>query len=228
MDMRDPKAAWMILGGLLAVVVLYLNFGTSMIPFSYRGRMQEAGELQQRYEALALENRRARAAAARLPQLETQAERLERHWAEAQRLIPKEKEIDLLLREISFRGQSSGVDFLLFRPMKPVAYDYHTEHPIEVRVEGSFHEITGLLRELASMRRIVNVRDLLLEQNPSEEEDAGSAKAHFTAVAYTLGGTPGAASAGTSSAIRGGAPGEGAAPPTQATQARPGFGRNQE
>lgn len=224
MDLRDPKAAWMILGGLMAVVVLYLNFGTTMIPLSYRGRMEEVAELQQRYETVSLENRRARGAVGRLPQLQSQAERLEARWVEAQRLIPTEKEMDALLREISFRGQSSGAEFVLFRPGSPVAHEYHTEHPIEIRVEGSFHQITGLLRELTTMRRIVSVRDLLLEQSGvGEDEGLPSSKAHFMAVAYTLGSAPGAVSP--TGAERGSAPAT--AVPSGAS-ARPGFGRNQE
>jgi type IV pilus assembly protein PilO len=192
MDLRNPRAARTILGVLFAGVLMYLNFGTSFAPMSYRALAQQAETLQRRYAKATLENNRARAAAARLPLMQREAERLEQQWEEAQKLLPETTEMDELLREISLAGQANGVEFVQFRPSAPVALEYHTEHPIALRIEGGFDQITGLLRDVATMRRIVSVRDLDLSQIPSQEESPYTARAEFTAIAYTLGGNPAA------------------------------------
>jgi len=224
MDLRDPKTAKLVLGAIFGAALLYLHFGTAVLPFSYRARAVKSGELSRQYETLTAANRRARAAAARLPRLQAEAERLEMRWQEAQQLLPEATEMDALLREISFWGQSSGVEFALFKPVSPVVYAYHTEHPIEIQVEGSYHEIAGLLREVASMRRIVTVRELEIEQIPAHEQSRHSARAGFAAVAYTLGGDPAVAAEGA-------APGQATAAGrgrAQAGASRPSRGRSDE
>ena len=60
-------------------------------------------------------------------------------------------------------GDQSGVDFLLFRPLPAQAAQYYTEYPIEVKVEGGYHEVGAFLGELANMERIVTVSDLTIE-----------------------------------------------------------------
>lgn len=192
MDLHNRKAAHMVLVVLFAGALLYLNFATSFVPLSHRALAAETDELQQRYASITEENSRARAAAARLPLMRREAERLEQQWVEAQKLLPETTEMDALLREISLRGQENGVEFVLFRPASPIVHEFHTEHPIEMRIEGGFDQITGLLRDVASMRRIVSVRDLNLEQIPPSEESPYTARAQFVAVAYTLGGSPAA------------------------------------
>ena len=53
----------------------------------------------------------------------------------------------------------------------------------------------GINNELAAMTRIVNVRDLEIEQIPLEDASKQVARAEFTAVAYTLGLSAGLAGA---------------------------------
>ncbi|MCK4303312.1 MAG: type 4a pilus biogenesis protein PilO [Candidatus Eisenbacteria sp.] len=186
MDINDPKTAKLIIAGIGIAAVLYIHFGTTFLPFSYKAEAKELNELEGRYEALSLEINRARQSAKNLPHLEAEYEALQAKWEEANQLLPRQKQITSLLREISFRGQSCGVEFTLFKPLPNRAGDFYTENPIEIKVEGGYHEIAAFLNEMASMTRIVNARDIEIEQIPPEKESCHAAEIHFTAVAYTL------------------------------------------
>jgi Tfp pilus assembly protein PilO len=191
MDLHNERTARWILLGLVTVGLFSIYFGTKLLPFTYRARAQEISALETRYADMSLELERARASVARIGALEAELAGLEQRWMRAQRLLPEETQISGLLREITERGQLSGVDFTLFKPMPVVAQEHVTEHPVEVKVEGGYHGIARFLARLASMERIVHVRELDIEQLPPEAETVRGdpARARFVAVSYVLGGT---------------------------------------
>jgi len=192
MDLNDPRLTKYFLLGICTAGLLYVYFGTTLMPFTYRAQARELGELEEQYERLSLEVNRARQSAKHLPHLEAEYEALQLKWDEANQLLPTQKQITSLLREISFRGLTCGVQFTLFQPQRPVAGAFYTENPIEIEAEGGYHEIAAFLNELSSMTRIVNVRNLEIEQIPEREMSDEVARAHFMAVAYTLGIDPAA------------------------------------
>lgn len=196
MDLNDPRVPRYFLIGICVAGLLYAYFGTSLLPFTYKVQAKELAGLKDRYEKLSLEVNRARQSAKHLPHLEAEYETLRAKWEEANQLLPTENQIGSLLQEISFRGLTCGVDFLLFEPKPPVAAQFYTENPIAIQVEGGYHEIATFLNELAAMTRIVNVRDLVIEQTRQQDATPSTAKAQFTAVAYTLGGQGAAAPQG--------------------------------
>jgi len=202
MDLNDPRVPKYFLIGICVAGLLYTYFGTSLLPFTYKVQAKELASLKDRYEKLSLEVNRARQSAKHLPHLEAEYETLRAKWEEANQLLPTQNQISSLLQEISFRGLTCGVDFVLFEPQPPVAAQFYTENPIAIQVEGGYHQIASFLNELAAMTRIVNVRNLVLEQTRQQDATQSTAKAGFTAVAYTLGGhghaatQPASASAG--------------------------------
>jgi type IV pilus assembly protein PilO len=190
MDINNPKTARLLFLAIGAAAILYLNFFTALVPFSYKAQAQELGELRGRYEKVSLEVNRARQSLKNLPHLEAEFEALQGKWTEANQLLPNEKQIISLFREISFRGQSCGVDFVLFKPAGSANGDFYRENLLSIEVEGGYHQIAAFLNEVANMVRIINVRDLEIEQLPPRESPKFPAKASFTAVAYTLGTGP--------------------------------------
>jgi Tfp pilus assembly protein PilO len=193
MDLHDPRLAKGILLGLCAGGLFYLWFGTPVLPFSYPVRAKRIGELEERQATLTRQLNQARRVASGLAALETEEAVLETRWAQAQRLLPDETEIAALLRDITSRGNACGIEFTLFKPQAMVGHEFYSEKPIEVKVEGGYHAIARFLARLASMDRIVQVRDLQIEEIQDAEKGAPPARAQFVAVAYLLGVPPEAA-----------------------------------
>jgi type IV pilus assembly protein PilO len=192
MDLHNERTARWILAGLCTVGIFSVYFGTKLVPFTYRARAAQIGELTERYEQRSAELTRARASVAQLGALETELAFTEASWQRAQRLLPEETQVASLLREITLSGQAYGVEFTLFKPLPPAPQAEFTEHPVEIKVEGGYHQIARFLNRVATMDRIVHVRELEIGEAPPSAEGeraAAPASARFVAVAYVLGGT---------------------------------------
>lgn len=187
---RDPVFQKTLLVGFVLAGVLYANFFTDVVPFTYRACAAQAGDLEDQYRDLSKDLNKARQAAHRLPYLEKEYLLLHRKWEQSQSLLPAEQDQAWCLRTISRLGAQAGVQFTLYKPLAPRPAQYYTEHPVEVTVLGGYHEIGTFLNDLANLDRIINVTNLELKTPKGGEESAENpAEASFVAVTYVLGGT---------------------------------------
>jgi type IV pilus assembly protein PilO len=211
MNLRDPKSQRIVIGVLVLAAAGYVYFGTSLLPFSYPVRKAKIAELEKEQERLSAEVEKARKVVGDLARLEAEYDRLHEQWLSAQELLPQEKEMPELLRQVTTAGSRAGVEFALFQPGTSVPHEFYADHPITVTVRGNYHQVGAFLGRLANMERIVNVSDLGLDQpnekttrkktstRKAKEGDNSSnqpvrsnntVEAKFTLTAYTLlGGT---------------------------------------
>lgn len=190
LQLREQKTQKIALAVMLGCALLYVYFLTNLFPFTYRAGAAELRDLSGRYEALNRDLIKAKQTIHSLAYLEKEHEMLTGRWEMAQRLLPDEDETASLLRAMTLLGEQSGVEFLLFRPGSAHPVQYYTEHPVDVKVAGGYHDVGAFLGEVANMERIVTVGGLKIES--ADEKDAAtdaSAVAAFTATTYTLGGT---------------------------------------
>ncbi len=190
MDFKDPGTQKSVLLGIAMLAVGYLYFFATFVPFGYRAMMAEKKELQGKYEQLSNDLNKARQTLSNLARVEREFEEINRKYQAAQTLLPEEKEVANLLRMVSLVGQQSGVTFDLFKPMPPAAQGYYVENPVDVKVTGDYHEVGSFLAEVANLSRIVNVRNLRIEDNKNNDEPSETILASFTASAYTLNPNP--------------------------------------
>lgn len=210
MNLRDPKTQKILLGVVALVAASWVYFGTTLMPFNYPVRKAKIAELAKEHEQLSAEVEKARKVVGDLARLEAEYERLHDQWLSAQELLPEEKEMPDLLRQVTTAGSRAGVEFVLFEPQADVPKEFHTEHPINVIVRGNYHQVGSFLGRLANMQRIVNVSSLKLDQpnekgphrkktstsknnNKSAAADMvarsnNTVQAKFTLTAYTLNG----------------------------------------
>jgi Tfp pilus assembly protein PilO len=114
-------------------------------------------------------------------------------------LLPTDKEVAALLTQITQAGEQAGVTFQLFKPDASKPQEFYNENPVDIKVEGGFHQVGVFLSRLANMSRIVNVTDLHLDGVDQRRADKGKSApgdmqgrtdhtlvASFTATAYSL------------------------------------------
>jgi type IV pilus assembly protein PilO len=182
-------------------LALWGYFLADFLPFGYRRQAQKTREMEVAQETLAAELEKARRAVADLPQLEREQAELERKWKQAERLLPTDKEMAGLLTQITQAGEQAGVTFRTFKPAPPRPQEFYNENPVDIEVEGGFHQVGVMLARLANLSRIVNVTNLGLqgtaqesrkERSKSKEKNASGGRtdhtlvATFTATAYSL------------------------------------------
>ena len=197
MNLKDPKVQKIMLGVMSVVILSYVYFGTSFLPFNYPVRKAKIEALKKEHAKLSAELEKARKMVGNLARLEAEYERLHEQWLSAQELLPEEEEMPELLRSVTTAGNKAGIEFALFEPQSPMPREFYTEHPIRVTIRGGYHQVGIFLSQLANMPRIVNVSRLELDtfeekKKGKKEGGKGSAKkfhtveADFTLSAYTL------------------------------------------
>jgi len=82
---------------------------------------------------------------------------LEKKLAIALRQLPDEKELPVLLTDITSLGKNAGLEFKAFRPQTEVLRDFYAEVPIDIEFTGRFHDIASFFDEVSRLPRIVNI-----------------------------------------------------------------------
>lgn len=89
-----------------------------------------------------------------------EVERLRQRLREAEEQLPKQAEVEKLLRDVAYEAQQSGLQLRRFELQNEQSRGDFAAVPVQMRVNGSYHEIAVFLDRLSKMPRIVNVTDL--------------------------------------------------------------------
>ena len=75
----------------------------------------------------------------------------------ALKLLPTTSEIPSLLKNITKLGNDSNLEFLLFSPQKQTPKEFYIEIPVNIEVEGSYHDVALFFDKIGKLDRIVNI-----------------------------------------------------------------------
>src|SRR5690606_21716787 len=64
------------------------------------------------------------------------------------RELPSRTDVPALLVDISQAGLAAGLEFELFRPGSPVQRDFYAELPIEIKVQGTYHQFGQFISDV--------------------------------------------------------------------------------
>ncbi|MFJ2987053.1 type 4a pilus biogenesis protein PilO [Collimonas sp. NPDC087041] len=76
--------------------------------------------------------------------------------------LPSKAEMDALLSDINQAGLGRGLQFELFKPGQVVVKDYYAELPINIKVNGSYHDVGSFASDIANLPRIVTLNNMNL------------------------------------------------------------------
>jgi type IV pilus assembly protein PilO len=188
MDLQDPKVQRLLVSVLLSGLVLYGFFGMSILPFSYPARDAKITTMDNEYEKVSRDLERARLTVGNMEKVEREFEALHRQWLVAQNLLPDENEMSDLLRKITAAGTQSGLNWVSFTPQPVLARGFYKENPVNVELEGGFHQVGSFLSAVSNMGRIINVRQLDMRgvDATRQEESGFTVAASMQIVAYTI------------------------------------------
>ncbi len=97
--------------------------------------------------------------------------------------LPNDREIPVLLSEIDGHARKSGLDVRRFQPLPEVMHEYFADVPVQLVMDGSFHEIGIFFDRVRKMSRIVSVQDIQMS-DPVESGSETSLKVSAQAVTY--------------------------------------------
>lgn len=125
--------------------------------------------------------------------VEKQAANLKKHEAEmaetnlmfkmASNFLPQQQEIPSLLTNISSKGTNSGLEVFFFKPKGEEIQEFYAKIPVEIKVNGPYHNVGVFLDEISKLSRIVSVDNISMG-NPKKVDGEMILDTTFKLVTY--------------------------------------------
>jgi type IV pilus assembly protein PilO len=142
--------------GVMAAVIGLGYFGYWSSQFEDEDRLAQAEvSLREAY-------RSKMAQAINLEALQAQKVQVDQYVERLQKQLPSKAEMAALLSDINQAGVGRGLQFDLFRPANVVVRDYYAEQAIDIKVNGSYHDIGAFAADMANLQRIVTLNNMTL------------------------------------------------------------------
>jgi len=109
---------------------------------------------------------------------------LKKKLAILQEQLPEEKEVSVLLKQVSDLGLTSGLQILLWKPeaRKTDPSGLYVEIPVKVEVLAEYHRLGDFLSQISRLPRLVNISDMSLKiKDTKGREDLGMIAVDFKA-----------------------------------------------
>jgi len=152
---RLPLAAQL---GVSAVIAALLCGGFYYFWYS------EALETQKKQEAkladLQKQIRALEATANKLPEFQREVQALEARLETLKRILPPEKEMPDLMRRVQYLAAQSSLQIRKFNPAAPAQKEFYQEVPVNLDLEGTYHNLGAFLDRVSRMSRLVNVGNI--------------------------------------------------------------------
>jgi type IV pilus assembly protein PilO len=144
----------------LLYIILYVVVGLMFVFTIYYPGVGELDSLRANKQNLQRQKAQVEARVANKDQFDQDLERLTKELSVALSELPSTREIPGLLKGISQLGRKVGLDVRRFTPLPEDRREYVAAVPVELEVEGSFHEVAMFFDRLSKMNRIVYVQDI--------------------------------------------------------------------
>lgn len=129
----------------------------------FNAKREQLGAANERLSELQVQLAENRTLAADLPRFREELGKLDAELTEALRQLPNEKELPVLLTNITTLGKNAGLEFKDFIPQQEVKKGFYAEVPISISLRGSFHNLASFFDELSRLDRIVNVENFSID-----------------------------------------------------------------
>lgn len=117
---------------------------------------------------------------AQLPTLRAELELIRKKEILARRELPSKREIPSLLTDVSNIIRRQGLESILFAPQGEEEANFFAAVPVNLRLQGGFHDLMLFLDQIAGMSRIVSISNIKLSQAEGNKRGLG-----ITALATT-------------------------------------------
>ena len=87
------------------------------------------------------------------------------------RQLPSKTEVEDLLVDISQTGLASGIEFLLFKPLKERHIEFYAELPITLKMTGTYHQFGEFVSGIAALPRIVTLENISIKRASGKKKD---------------------------------------------------------
>jgi type IV pilus assembly protein PilO len=136
-------------------------------------------------DAINLRVQQGQAMARRLPEFRKEIAELEARLEVLKPILPTDRDAGDLLRRVQTLAVQSNLTILGFRPQAITLNEIHAEWPINLQLEGNYHNLGVFLDRVSKFPRIINIAGMNLQAKQQPEANASMNMA-VTATTFVL------------------------------------------
>jgi type IV pilus assembly protein PilO len=171
-----------------------------------RGINEDIGRKRVQLKGLQDEISKGRAAERKLSQFREEVKRLELELGKLLQILPSSRNTEELIKRIETLTRQGDFTLKRFTPGEPIAKEFYSEYPIDIALDGTYHNLALFFDRMSRFSRIINVEDLRVSN--LETAPGKSIAAQFVAKTFIYTGEEGGGAGGAAGA-RGGQAKEG-------------------
>lgn len=149
---------WYVGAGVGLLVVVAIVVVGKYVQFDGMKRQIERQELQ--LTTLEREINEGRSAMKSLPQFREEVGRLQLELDKLLRILPSRRNTEDLLRRLRRLTEQGDFDLLRFTPRDLSQQDFYSVWPINISINGKYHNLALFFDRIRRFSRIINVEDL--------------------------------------------------------------------
>jgi type IV pilus assembly protein PilO len=128
--------------------------------FYFKPLQEEIANKKVELEGLNQEIAKGRAAERKLAQFREEVKRLELELSKLLQILPSKRNTEELIKRIETLTRQGDFTLKKFTPAEFVQKEFYAEWPIEIQVEGTYHNLALFFDRMSRFSRIVNVEDM--------------------------------------------------------------------
>ncbi|RIX48541.1 MAG: pilus assembly protein PilO [Rhodocyclales bacterium GT-UBC] len=161
MNPNDP-GAWPIIPKITILAGLFALILAGGWWFVWSDQLVELETKQHEEESLRQQYLEKKRQAVNLDLYTQQLAEIDRSFGALLKQLPNKSEIEALLIEVNQAGLGRGLQFELFRPGGEEVKDFYAELPVQVKVNGTYHDIGAFAADIAKLPRIVTLNNIAI------------------------------------------------------------------
>jgi len=144
--------------------------------------MQKRNEGEQaKLNSLQADIRKGQAIEAKLPEFEREIENLQTKLNDLLTILPTEPETGELLKWVKNLTDQSNLELKQFNPQSLKPVEFYKEFPIQMSIEGDYHDLGVFFDRISKYSRIINVSNVVIT---AKNQGKGSIGSTFTATTF--------------------------------------------
>src|SRR5262245_25315368 len=131
--------------------------------FVFKPKQEAIAAKKVELEGLKQEIAKGRAAERKLAQFREEVKRLELELAKLLQILPSKRNTEELIKRIETLTRQGDFTLLKFTPGEFIQKDFYAEWPIDIQIQGTYHNLALFFDRMSRFSRIINVEDMKIQ-----------------------------------------------------------------